>query len=71
MSGAMTDLLKQIASRTRVHIVACGGLYMERTYPQDVAAKSEDQIADDLVRDAQRRQVRSASARSAKRPMRR
>jgi len=36
-----------------VHIVACGGLYMERTYPQDVASKSEDQIADDLVRDAQ------------------
>ena len=50
--GRDTDLLKQIASRTSVHIVACGGLYMERTYPQDVATKSEDQIADDLVRDA-------------------
>ena len=51
--GRDIDLLKQIASRTSVHIVACGGLYMERTYPQDVASKSEDQIADDLVRDAQ------------------
>jgi phosphotriesterase-related protein len=50
--GRDIDLLKQIASRTSVHIVACGGLYMERTYPQDVASKSEDQIADDLVADA-------------------
>lgn len=50
--GRDTDLLKQIASRTSVHIVACGGLYMERTYPADVGSKSEDQIADDLVRDA-------------------
>jgi phosphotriesterase-related protein len=50
--GRDVDLLKQIASRTSVHIVACGGLYMERTYPQDVVSKSEDQIADDLVKDA-------------------
>jgi phosphotriesterase-related protein len=51
--GRDMDLLKQIASRTSIHIVACGGLYMERTYPQDTATKSEDQIADDLMRDAQ------------------
>jgi phosphotriesterase-related protein len=50
--GRDTDLLKQIASRTSVHIVACGGLYMERTYPRDVASWSEDQIAEDLERDA-------------------
>ena len=50
--GRDTDLLKQIASRTSVHIVACGGLYMERTYPADVGSKSEEQIAEDLVRDA-------------------
>jgi len=50
--GRDNALLREIASRTSVHIVACGGLYMERTYPQDVAAKSEDQIADDLVSDA-------------------
>ena len=50
--GRDVDLLKQIASRTPVHIVACGGLYMERTYPQDVASKSEEQIADDLIEDA-------------------
>ena len=50
--GRDVDFLKQIAAQTRVHIVACGGLYMQRTYPADVATKSEDQIADDLVRDA-------------------
>jgi phosphotriesterase-related protein len=50
--GRDAGFLKQVAERTRVHIVACGGLYMQRTYPPEVAAKSEDQIADDLVRDA-------------------
>jgi phosphotriesterase-related protein len=50
--GRDTQLLKQIASRTSVHIVACGGLYMERTYPRDIGSTSEDRIADDLVRDA-------------------
>jgi phosphotriesterase-related protein len=50
--GRDAGFLKQVAERTRVHIVACGGLYMQRTYPSDVAAKSEDQIADDLVQDA-------------------
>jgi phosphotriesterase-related protein len=50
--GRNVDYLRQIAARTSVHIVACGGLYMQRTYPADVAAKSDDQVADDLVRDA-------------------
>jgi predicted metal-dependent phosphotriesterase family hydrolase len=50
--GRDLGFLKQIAAQTKVHIVGCGGLYMERTYPPDVATKSEDQIADDLARDA-------------------
>jgi phosphotriesterase-related protein len=50
--GRDVGFLKEVAGRTRVHIVACGGLYMQRTYPPDLAAKSEEQIADDLVRDA-------------------
>jgi phosphotriesterase-related protein len=50
--GRDVEFLSRIAVRTRVHIVACAGLYMQRTYPDDVAAKSEDQIADGLVRDA-------------------
>ena len=50
--GRDVSFLKQIATQTRVHLVACGGLYMQRTYPADVATKSEDQIADNLARDA-------------------
>jgi phosphotriesterase-related protein len=50
--GRDVSFLKQVAERTRVHIVACGGLYMQRTYPPQVAAQSEEQIADDLVGDA-------------------
>jgi phosphotriesterase-related protein len=50
--GRKLDDLKKIAMRTNVHIVASGGYYMQRSYPPDVAAKSEDQLADDLARDA-------------------
>jgi phosphotriesterase-related protein len=50
--GRDLEFLKQIAGQTRLHLVACGGLYMQRTYPADVATRSEDQIADDLVREA-------------------
>jgi phosphotriesterase-related protein len=50
--GRDVGFLKQIAAHTAVHIVACGGLYMQRAYPADVGAKSEDQVADDLVREA-------------------
>jgi phosphotriesterase-related protein len=44
--------LKRIASESGVHIVGSGGYYMQRNYPPDIAAKTADQIADDLVRDA-------------------
>ena len=50
--GRDVNFLKQIAAQTPVHIVACGGFYMQRTYPPDVLTKSEDQITDDLVREA-------------------
>jgi phosphotriesterase-related protein len=50
--GRDASFLKQIAVRTRVHVVACGGLYMQRTYPADIAARSEARIADDLVKEA-------------------
>jgi predicted metal-dependent phosphotriesterase family hydrolase len=53
--GRDVDFLKQIAAQTRMHLVACGGLYMQRTYPSDIASKSEDQIADDLAREARAR----------------
>ncbi|HEV8482832.1 MAG TPA: twin-arginine translocation signal domain-containing protein [Blastocatellia bacterium] len=44
--------LKRIAAASGVHIVASGGYYMQRNYPPEIAAKSADQIADDLVREA-------------------
>src|SRR6185295_19173645 len=46
------DALKRIATASRVPIVASGGFYMQRNYPPDIAAKSADQIAVELARDA-------------------
>lgn len=46
------DALKRIAKESGVKIVASGGFYMQRTYPADIATRSVQQIADDLVRDA-------------------
>jgi phosphotriesterase-related protein len=45
--------LTRIAKESGVHIVASGGFYMQRNYPPEIATKTTDQIADDLVRDAQ------------------
>jgi len=44
--------LKRIAAESGVSIVASGGFYMQRNYPPQIAAKSAEQIADDLVSDA-------------------
>src|SRR4029453_15897158 len=44
--------LTRIATESGVPIVASGGYYMQRNYPPEIAARSADQIADDLVRDA-------------------
>jgi len=44
--------LKRIATESGVHIVASGGYYMQRNYPAEVAAKSADELAGALVRDA-------------------
>jgi phosphotriesterase-related protein len=51
MGRKMNDL-RTIAGKTKVHIVGSGGFYMARTYPPDIAGKTDDQIADDLVREA-------------------
>ena len=50
--GRSLEALRHIASRSGVHIVAGGGYYRQATYPPEVATKSEDQLADELVRDA-------------------
>src|SRR5580765_4976780 len=44
--------LTRIAAESGVPIVASGGYYMPRNYPPEIATKTADQIADDLVRDA-------------------
>ena len=46
------NALRRIASESGVFIVGSGGYYMQRNYPADIATKTVDQIADDLVRDA-------------------
>ncbi len=50
--GRNLDNLKTIAQRTGMYIVASGGYYMERNYPPELAAKSEDQIAEELAQEA-------------------
>jgi phosphotriesterase-related protein len=50
--GRDLNALRRIASESGLPIIASGGYYMQRTYPADVATKTADQIADDLVRDA-------------------
>jgi phosphotriesterase-related protein len=46
------NALRRIAGESGVAIVGSGGYYMQRNYPADIATKTADQIADDLVRDA-------------------
>jgi phosphotriesterase-related protein len=50
--GRRLENLKQIAQRTSVHIVASGGYYMDRSYPPEIATKSEDQLANELAQEA-------------------
>src|SRR5262245_60854715 len=50
--GRDLESLKQLTSQSGLPIVASGGYYMERVYPPELATKSEDQIADELTREA-------------------
>ena len=50
--GRNLDNLKLIAERTGMKIVSSGGYYMERSYPPEIASKSEDQIAEELIAEA-------------------
>ena len=52
--GRDLDACRRVANETDVHVVASGGYYLERFYPPDLAAKSEDQISDELVAEAMR-----------------
>lgn len=44
--------LRRIATESGLPVVASGGYYMQRTYPPDIAARSADQLADELAREA-------------------
>lgn len=46
------EALKRISAESGMPIIASGGYYMQRSYPADLAAKSADQIADELAREA-------------------
>jgi phosphotriesterase-related protein len=60
VDGGHPDMLRDLAALRRIAresglpLVASGGYYMQRTYPADIATKSADQIADDLVAEARR-----------------
>jgi hypothetical protein len=50
--GRNLEQLKQIARETSVYIVGSTGFYLENNYPAEIATMSENQIADELVRQA-------------------
>jgi phosphotriesterase-related protein len=48
--GRKIDALRTIATRSKMHIVASGGLHGKSDYPPDTLRKTADQIADDFYR---------------------
>ena len=46
--------LKAISTDSAMPIVACTGYYMQSSYPKEILAQSEDQIAEDLAQEARR-----------------
>lgn len=50
--GRRMEALQRIATESKVPIVASGGYYLQRTYPQDVLGHSADEIAELLIREA-------------------
>jgi phosphotriesterase-related protein len=50
--GRSVGFLREASSRSGMPIVASGGYYTQPFHPPDLERRSEDQIADELVRDA-------------------
>lgn len=46
------DALKRITTESGLPVVASGGFYMQRTYPPEIATKTAEEIADQLVAEA-------------------
>lgn len=45
----VTAYLRDLSTRSGIHLIATGSLFTEPTYPPDVKTKSDERIADDLV----------------------
>src|SRR5688572_22509866 len=52
--GRNLAALQRIARESGLPLIASGGYYMQRTYPPEIASRSAEQIADDLVAEARR-----------------
>lgn len=50
--GRNLEHLKQISKDTGVHVVGSTGFYLENNYPAEIATMSEDEIAEELTRQA-------------------
>jgi phosphotriesterase-related protein len=50
--GQNVDKVRTIAQRSGMHIVLAGGLWTQPNYPPEIAQKTEDQVAEDFLRDA-------------------
>lgn len=50
--GQNPDRIRQMAARSKVHIVMAGGWWQQPAYPPELAKQTEDEIAADLLRDA-------------------
>lgn len=50
--GQNYERLRALAQRTSLHIVMAGGLWTQPRYPPDIATKTEEQVAEDFLRDA-------------------
>ncbi len=51
--GQSFDRLRTLAGRTDMHIVVASGLWTQPRYPPDIAEKSEDEVAEDFLRDSE------------------
>jgi len=50
MGGGNMELLKEYSQRANMNIIACGGYYLQSSYPPEVKNGSEDEVADILLK---------------------
>jgi phosphotriesterase-related protein len=52
--GRSLDALRRITAESGLPVVASGGYYMQRSFPQSLASQSVEELADALAREAER-----------------